>query len=90
MSRRVYFMLSNDSVYQRDIKAITKILNAPPKTWAVYAADPNKYQKVIDMEHAELEECRVSGNYACYVENLLHVAAAYIAAHHAMTCKEYD
>ena len=86
---RRYILLKSDS-YQRDWKATRKVIKHPPHTWDKYKGVPNEFDSIIEMEIKELMECRATKNYSCYVENLLHVSAACLYAHHAMTCKEKD
>lgn len=78
------------SGFDRDMNEIKKVIANPPHTWATYEGDPHKHQKIIDMEYSEMMAAKASGNHKMYTENLIHVAAALVAAHHAMTCKEYD
>ena len=88
--KRRYYVVVSDSKYKRDLHSVDKVLSSKPSTWAKYQRTPKEYKDIIDMEVAELQQCDKSGNYHCYVENLLHVAAACLYAHHHMTCKEKD
>lgn len=96
MGRKWFYKLKQQedkkavNTYQRDIDEMCEVIYNPPHTWSNYHTDPQRYQKVIDMEMQELHECKAMGDHRGYTENLIHVAAACIAAHHAMTCKEYD
>lgn len=78
------------SRHARDFHEVQEVLNSPPKTWAAYEGDPQKYQKIIDMEHAEMVNAKMIGDHHGYTENMIHLAAALLCAHHAMTCKEDD
>ncbi|MGL5153821.1 MAG: hypothetical protein ACRC9H_02680 [Aeromonas veronii] len=42
------------------------------------------------MEHAEMVNAKMIGDHHGYTENMIHLAAALLCAHHAMTCKEDD
>ncbi|MGL4755977.1 MAG: hypothetical protein ACRCXB_26770 [Aeromonadaceae bacterium] len=78
------------SRYARDFHEVQEVLSDPPKTWLTYESDPQKYQKIIDMEHAEMAAAKAIGDHHAYTENMIHLAAALLCAHHAMTCKEDD
>lgn len=84
------YLLVQPDRYSRDWKATKKVIQDPPPTWHKYRGVPDEFESIINMEIKELMECHASRNYSCYVENLLHVAAACLYAHHAMTCKEKD
>lgn len=87
---RRMLVICKGSRYSRDMAEVSKVLSRPPKTWEAYQADPQKYQKVIDMELAELATAKSAGDHSAFTENLIHCAAAMLYAHHAMTCKEKD
>lgn len=87
--RRIYAVVRPDK-YLRDLRDVDRVMHHKPKTWREYQGDPKRHQKIIEMEMEELERCKSEGDHHCYIENLLHVAAACLIAHHDMTCKEYD
>lgn len=76
--------------YGRDFHEVREVLAEPPKTWAAYSHDPQGYQRIIDMEHAEMVAAKTAGDHKSYTENMIHLAAALLCAHHAMTCAEDD
>lgn len=76
--------------YHRDFEEVKRVMHNPPPTWAQYEGDPQKHRKIIDMEIGEMNAAKERGDHRDYTENLIHVAAACLCAHHAMTCKEYD
>ncbi|MEG1651936.1 MAG: hypothetical protein RR390_00410 [Hafnia sp.] len=78
------------SRYARDFHEVQEVLNNPPKTWAAYDSDPQKYQRIIEMEYAEMVTAKSVGDHHGYTENMIHLSAALLCAHHAMTCKEDD
>lgn len=82
---RVFLLIERNDM-AGDFKAVSRVLRHPPHSWDKYADDPKKHSKIIAMEAQELKECMEEGDYHCYVENLIHVAAACLSAHHAMTC----
>lgn len=90
MRRYMLVQVSKPDRYSRDWKAVEEIIHTPPPTWTRYKGTNNEFESLISMEVKELMECYSESNYSCYVENLLHVAAACVYAHHAMTCKEKD
>lgn len=90
MPRLVFYMLKKRDKFARDLRAVDAVMHDHPHTWHEYHDDPQKYQKVIEMELEELHRCKAEGDHHCYTENLLHLAAACLVAHHAMTCKEPD
>ena len=89
MKRRYYVAVRPDR-FTRDFNSVSHVLHHKPSTWSKYKNDPHEFKQIIDMEIAELHSCESSGNYHCYIENLLHVAAACLYAHHNMTCKDPD
>ena len=82
------YLLICEPEYRRDWLAVEKVVKHPPHTWSKYEGTPKEFESIIEMEMDELTKCHTSGDYHCYVENLLHVAAACVHAHHKMTCKE--
>lgn len=88
--RYVVMRSPRDSRYKRDMHEVKEVLASPPHTWAAYDADPQKHQKIIDMELSEMMTAKAAGDHHGYTENLIHLSAALLSAHHAMTCKEAD
>lgn len=79
--------------YERDFECVEHVLMDNPETWAKYAKSRDGWMDTISMEMSELRHCKVDGDYNGIVQNLLHVAAACIKAHHTMTCDrkaDYD
>jgi len=74
--------------YQRDYDAVSKGLRDKPATWAQYEGDPHEYRNIIEMEIGEMNVAKARGIHHEYTESLIHVAAACLCAHHAMTCKD--
>lgn len=79
----------SDDKFERDFKDVEEVLEHKPNTWHKYHGKPHGYFDTIKMEYDELMACKEAGDHPGIVENLEHVAAACIDAHHAMTCKEY-
>ncbi len=76
--------------YQRDFDNLSRVMRNPPQTWSQYDSDPQKHRRIIEMEIGEMNSAKERGDHHGYTENLIHVAAACLYAHHAMTCKESD
>lgn len=78
--------------YKRDLKLVEHVLKHHPETWDTYHGKKDGYFDIIEMEINEMHNKRANSPHHEYVRELIHVAAACINAHHAMTCEEdkYD
>lgn len=72
--------------HKRDFVCIEKVIYSPPVTWAHYAGVKDGWLRIIEMEMGELQTASENGDYKLLIENLIHVAAAAVHAHHKMTC----
>ena len=79
-----------ESKYDRDCDKVEKVLESPPATWHPYKGSKDGFFSIIEMELAELHRAHAANEYHGVIENLVHLAAACLHAHHEMTCAHHD